>query len=81
MRTVCRKRGDPTDFPSDIAPADVLIDPIMVLQKVASLANDLLVIETHQDLLTLDQPAMGSTLHDDGSNWWGPRVCSHFVTC
>ncbi len=80
------KEIDPTEFPGDIAPADVvlflgvfyhLIDPIMVLQKVAPLANDLLVIETHQDLTTLDRPAMalypGATLNNDGSNWWGPN--------
>ena len=80
------KEIDPTEFPGDIAPADVvlflgvfyhLIDPIMVLQKVAPLANDLLVIETHQDLTTVDRPAMvfypGATLNNDNSNWWAPN--------
>ena len=54
-----------------------MIDPIMVLKNVASLANELLVIETHEDLLTLNRPAMvfypGATLNGDGSNWWGPN--------
>jgi hypothetical protein len=54
-----------------------MIDPIMVLQKVAALANDLLVIETHQDLVMLDRPAMvfypGATLSNDATNWWGPN--------
>ena len=77
---------DPTELPGDIAPVDVvlfigvfyhMVDPIMVLQKVASLATDLLVVETHQDLLLLDRPAMvfypGTTLANDATNWWGPN--------
>jgi len=77
---------DPTEFPGALAPADVvlflgvfyhMIDPAMVLRKVAALATDLLVIETHQDLLALDRPAMvfypGATLNDDATNWWGPN--------
>jgi tRNA (mo5U34)-methyltransferase len=77
---------DPTELPGDLAPADVvlflgvfyhLIDPIMVLQKVAALASDLLVIETHQDLLNVPRPAMvfypGTTLNNDSTNWWGPN--------
>jgi len=77
---------DPTEFPGDMEPVDAvlflgvfyhLIDPIAVLQKVASLANDLLVIETHQDVLTMPRPAMvlypGTTLNNDASNWWGPN--------
>jgi tRNA (mo5U34)-methyltransferase len=80
------KEIDPTEFPGDMAPVDVvlflgvfyhMIDPIMVLRKVASLATDLLVIETHVDLLTLGRPAMvlypGATLNNDASNWWGPN--------
>ncbi len=77
---------DPTEFPGDMEPVDAvlflgvfyhLIDPIMVLQKVAALANDLLVIETHQDVLTMPRPAMvfypGATLNNDATNWWGPN--------
>lgn len=77
---------DPTEFPGDMELVDAvlflgvfyhLIDPIMVLQKVASLANDLLVIETHQDVLTMPGPAMafypGAKLNNDASNWWGPN--------
>jgi tRNA (mo5U34)-methyltransferase len=77
---------DPTELPGDIAPADVvlflgvlyhMIDPVLVLRKVASLAKDLLVIETHQDLLAFERPAMvfypGTTLNNDATNWWGPN--------
>ncbi len=77
---------DPTEFPGDIGSVDVVLflgvfyhmaDPILVLNKVASVANDLLVIETHEDLLNLRRPAMafypGTTLNNDGSNWWGPN--------
>ena len=77
---------DPTEMPGDIEPVDVvlflgvlyhMIEPATVLQKVASLAKDLLVVETHQDLLGLDRPAMvfypGTTLANDATNWWGPN--------
>lgn len=77
---------DPTDFPGNLEPADVvlflgvfyhLIDPIMVLQKVAALTRDLLIVETHQDLHDLPRPAMvfypGAELNGDDSNWWGPN--------
>ncbi len=77
---------DPTELPGDIEPVDVvlfigvlyhMIDPAMVLGKVAALAKDLLVVETHQDLLAFDRPAMvfypGTTLNDDATNWWGPN--------
>ena len=77
---------DPTDLPGDLTPVDVvlflgvfyhLIDPIMVLRNIAALATDLLVIETHLDLLTSGRPAMvfypGATLNNDASNWWGPN--------
>jgi tRNA (mo5U34)-methyltransferase len=77
---------DPTDMPGDLEPVDVvlflgvfyhMIEPATVLQKVASLAKDLLVVETHQDLLALDRPAMvfypGTTLANDATNWWGPN--------
>ena len=80
------KEIDPTELPGDIEPVDVvlflgvfyhLFDPIMVLQKTASIATDLLIIETHQDLLSINRPAMvfypGTTLKNDPTNWWGPN--------
>jgi tRNA (mo5U34)-methyltransferase len=52
-------------------------DAIDALARAASLARELLVVETHLDLRKLDRPAMvfypGSELGNDGSNWWGPN--------
>jgi len=77
---------DPTELPGDLAPVDVVLflgvfyhmhDPIAVLKNTASLAREVLVIETHQDLLDLDRPGMAfyprDTLNGDPSNWWGPN--------
>ena len=77
---------DPTELPGDLAPVDVVLflgvfyhmhDPIAVLKSAGELARDVLVIETHQDLLTLDRPGMvfypRDTLNGDHSNWWGPN--------
>ena len=57
-----------------------LFDPIEGLRRVASLAKEVLVVETHVDLLEVDRPAMvmypGSELANDATNWWGPnRAC------
>lgn len=78
---------DPTDLPGPLRPSDVVLflgvfyhlyDPIDVLVKVASLAHQALVVETHQDLLGLGRPAMAfyprDELNGDGSNWWGPNT-------
>ncbi len=77
---------DPVDLPGPLQPFDVVLflgvfyhlyDPIDVLGKVARLARQVLVIETHQDLLDLGRPAMAlygrGELNGDGSNWWGPN--------
>lgn len=77
---------DPTELPGDLAPVDVVLflgvfyhmhDPVAVLKSAAALARDVLVIETHQDLLSLDRPGMvfypRDTLGGDHSNWWGPN--------
>lgn len=77
---------DPTELPADLKPVDVVLflgvfyhmhDPISVLRSAAALAREVLVIETHQDLLTLDRPGMifypRDTLNGDHSNWWGPN--------
>jgi tRNA (mo5U34)-methyltransferase len=54
-----------------------LYDPIAVLAKVASVATDVLVIETHLDLRRVPAPAMrfypGTELAGDPTNWWGPN--------
>jgi tRNA (mo5U34)-methyltransferase len=54
-----------------------LFDPIAGLEKVAKLARESLIIETHTDGLAFDRPAMafypGSELANDASNWWGPN--------
>jgi tRNA (mo5U34)-methyltransferase len=83
---IAAKEIDPTELPGDLAPADVVLflgvfyhmfDPILVLRNVAALTRDLLIVETHQDLLEIDRPGMifypGKTLNNDGSNWWGPN--------
>jgi hypothetical protein len=52
-----------------------LFDPIAGFEKVAKLARESLIIETHTDGLAFDLPAMvfypGSELANDASNWWG----------
>jgi tRNA (mo5U34)-methyltransferase len=55
-----------------------LFDPIDGLRRAASLAKEVLVVETHTDLQELKRPAMvlypGSELNNDPTNWWGPNV-------
>jgi tRNA (mo5U34)-methyltransferase len=54
-----------------------LFDPIDGLRRAASLAKEVLVVETHTDLAELDRPAMvmypGAELAGDATNWWGPN--------
>lgn len=77
---------DPTELPGGLEPTDVVLflgvfyhmhDPIAVLNGAAALAREVLVIETHQDLLDVPHPAMAfyprDTLNGDHSNWWGPN--------
>ena len=51
--------------------------PQEALERVASVTKDLLILETHVDLLNIQRPAMaiypGSELDDDPSNWCGPN--------
>ncbi|HUA07825.1 MAG TPA: DUF1698 domain-containing protein [Candidatus Acidoferrales bacterium] len=55
-----------------------LFDPIDGLRRAASLAKDVLILETHTDLEDVDRPAMvmypGSELNNDATNWWGPNA-------
>lgn len=51
--------------------------PLLALEKVASVTGKQLILETHVDLLELEQPAMafypGRELNDDPTNWCGPN--------
>jgi len=53
------------------------LDAIEALARVARLAKQVLVVETHLDLRQLNRPAMafypGSELDGDATNWWGPN--------
>lgn len=54
-----------------------LFDPLDVLERMRDLTAQLLLIETHQDLLARPEPRMvfypGATLNQDATNWWGPN--------
>jgi tRNA (mo5U34)-methyltransferase len=54
--------------------------PWPVLERVASVCDGLLIVETHADLLDVRRPAMalypGSEVAGDASNWWGPNVAA-----
>jgi tRNA (mo5U34)-methyltransferase len=54
--------------------------PWPALERVASVCDDLLIVETHADLLDLRRPAMalypGAELAGDASNWWGPNLAA-----
>ncbi len=55
-----------------------LPDPWPYLRAAASVCTDLLIVETHADLLDLPRPAMafypGAEVDGDESNWWGPNA-------
>jgi tRNA (mo5U34)-methyltransferase len=55
-----------------------LPDPWPVLEAVASVTGERLILETHADLLHLRRPAMahypGCEVDGDDSTWWGPNV-------
>jgi tRNA (mo5U34)-methyltransferase len=55
-----------------------LPDPLPILERVASVTRERLILETHADLLWLRRPAMayypGSELSGCGTNWWGPNL-------
>lgn len=55
-----------------------LPDPWTVLERVASVAGEQLILETHVDLLDVRRPAVayypGTEVSGDESNWWGPNV-------
>ena len=53
-------------------------DPIGYLQKAFDMSNDLVIIETHVDLMDLPYPAaryyLGNELNNDKTNYWGPNA-------
>ena len=52
--------------------------PLLGLERVASVTGERLILETHVDLMDVEQPAMlfypERELADDPTNWWGPNV-------
>lgn len=54
--------------------------PWAALERVASVCDGLLIVESHADLLDLGRPAMalypGAEVAGDASNWWGPNVAA-----
>ena len=55
-----------------------LRDPLAALARVRSVTGDLLVLETHVDMLGTRRPAAAfypdRELYGDDTNWWGPNV-------
>jgi tRNA (mo5U34)-methyltransferase len=55
-----------------------LRDPMAALERVASVTGDLLVLETHVDMLGTRRPAAAfypnDELYGDVTNWWGPNI-------
>jgi tRNA (mo5U34)-methyltransferase len=52
-------------------------NPLLALERVASVTNGLLILETVVDMVGLARPAAafypGRELNDDPTNWWGPN--------
>lgn len=57
-----------------------LPDPLLALERVASVTQTQLIMETHVDLLGSRRPAAafypGDELQGDASNWWGPNLAA-----
>jgi tRNA (mo5U34)-methyltransferase len=55
-----------------------LRDPLAALDRVANVTGDLLVMETHVDMLGTRKPAAAfypkQELYGDDTNWWGPNL-------
>ena len=54
-----------------------LRNPLLALQRVASVSSGLLIVETVVDMVGIGRPAAafypGRELNDDPTNWWGPN--------
>lgn len=52
--------------------------PLLALEKIFAVTGDLLILETHVDLLDTARPAMvfypAREFADDPTNWWGPNT-------
>ena len=52
-------------------------NPLLALERVASVTGDLLILETVVDMVGVRRPAAafypGRELNDDPTNWWGPN--------
>jgi tRNA (mo5U34)-methyltransferase len=52
--------------------------PLFVLERLAQIASERIVVETHLDAMDTSRPAAifypGAECFNDGSNWWGPNV-------
>jgi tRNA (mo5U34)-methyltransferase len=55
-----------------------LPDPLPILERVASVTGERLILETHADLLSMRRPAMAyyptDEVHGCDTNWWGPNL-------
>jgi tRNA (mo5U34)-methyltransferase len=55
-----------------------LPNPLLALERVASVTGDLLIIETVVDMIGVNRPAAAfypsRELNGDPTNWWGPNV-------
>jgi tRNA (mo5U34)-methyltransferase len=51
--------------------------PFLALEKLRAVTSELLILETHVDLIGTRRPAAafypGTELEDDWTNWWGPN--------
>ncbi len=54
-----------------------LRNPLMALERVASVTRELLILETVVDMVGIRRPAAafypGKELNEDPTNWWGPN--------
>ena len=55
-----------------------LLHPLLILERIAPVARELLVVETETALDDEDRPAMvffpGAELNNDPTNWWAPNI-------
>ena len=91
-RTALKSRVEDVDLdvmdlsPQRIGAFDVVLflgvlyhlpNPLLALERVASVATDLLILETVVDMVGISRPAAAfypdRELHGDPTNWWGPN--------
>ena len=57
-----------------------LPNPLLALERVASVTSDLLIVETVVDMVGIGRPAVafypGRELNGDPTNWWGPNAAA-----